>query len=328
MKIFQIIPALFMLFFLNVNGQSTNGNSTVSTGNLKTDLPVTARSVEGIMAQLTSDEMSGRASGEEGIEKAAAFIAGFFEENGIAPYYPEYRDTLDNVNMVTTNIVGWLEGNDPELKKEFIVLGAHYDHIGLIKPEGGDSIANGANDNASGTTAVMEIARAMAEDRSNKRSVIFALFAAEEIGLKGSYHMASVLKEKGVPVVSMVNFEMIGVPLDRDYLAYITGYEMSSMAAQMNAIAGEDLIGFLPQAKKFRLFRRSDNYPFYKTLGIPAQTVSTFDFTNFGFYHHVDDELEKMDMGHMADFINKMVPVVKGLVNGESVPVLHEEQKN
>lgn len=279
---------------------------------------VNASSIGAALQYLSSDELKGRDSGKEGIALAADYIIRYFEKTGIKPYYPKYRDTLSNVSPSTVNIVGYLEGTDPELKKEFVVLGAHYDHIGFTEPVKGDGIANGANDNASGTTAVMEIGRKMTQVKDRKRSVMFVLFSAEERGLKGSAHLAERLEREGVNIYAMVNFEMVGVPLQRDYLAYLTGYEMSTMAEVMNQIGGDDLIGFLPQAREYDLFRRSDNFPFYRRLGVPAQTVSTFDFTNFDHYHKPGDEFELMDLDHMASLVNRMVPVIRGVVNSEA----------
>ncbi|WP_224488988.1 M28 family metallopeptidase [Robertkochia flava] len=278
---------------------------------------VDAGSIGTALSYLASDALKGRASDDEGIEMAAVYIARYFEASGIKPYYPGYRDTLSNVKPATVNIVGYLEGSDPELKHEFVVLGAHYDHIGAVEPVGGDFIANGANDNASGTTAVMEIARKMAGSEHLKRSVMFVLFSAEERGLKGSAHLADRLDKEGVKVYAMLNFEMVGVPLEKDYTAYLTGYEMSTMAEEMNTLAGEQLIGFLPQAREYKLFQRSDNYPFYQKFGVPAQTVCTFDFTNFDFYHKPGDEFELMNLEHMAAFVNRILPVVEGMVNSE-----------
>ncbi|MEO0571226.1 MAG: M28 family peptidase [Bacteroidota bacterium] len=272
--------------------------------------------VEAIMNYLASDELRGRDSGSEGIELAAQFIERHFKENGIPPYYATYRDTLSNFRKPAYNIVGILEGHDPILKDEFIVVGAHYDHIGTIAPENGDYIANGANDNASGTTAVMEIARYFGANTSNKRSLIFALFSAEEKGLLGSKHMARNMKEAGLNLYVMLNFEMLGVSLrSKKYELYITGYDKSNLAEVSNNYAGENLIGYLPTARNYGLFQRSDNYDFYKEFKIPSHTYCTFDFTNFAFYHKVNDEVAELDFEHMARVINKMIPVVEGITN-------------
>ncbi|MEM9077883.1 MAG: M28 family peptidase [Bacteroidota bacterium] len=272
--------------------------------------------VKEIMGFLASDELKGRDSGSEGIEMAAKYIEDYLQSNQVSPYYKSYRDTLTNFKKTSYNVLGMVEGSDPELKKEFIIIGAHYDHIGIIKIENGDAIANGANDNASGTTSVMELARYFGTKKTNKRSLIFALFSAEEKGLLGSKHMAKNMKEEGLNLYSMINFEMTGVPLrGKDYLVYITGYNLSNLAEVSNTYANENLVGYLPTSKEYNLFQRSDNYPFYQQFGVPSHTFCTFDFTNFMFYHRVGDENELMDFGHMATLINKLIPVVEGITN-------------
>ncbi len=272
--------------------------------------------IAAIMNVLASDELKGRDSGSEGLEAAAEFIESIFAANNIAPYFPTYRDTLSNFNGTTYNMVGYVEGSDSVLKNEFVVIGAHYDHIGLITPSNGDAIANGANDNASGTTTVLELARYFGTTKSNKRSVIFALFSAEEKGLLGSKHLAKKLKDENLNLYAMLNYEMVGVPLvNKDYLMYVTGYEESNLAQVCNSYGGEKLIGFLPKAKSFNLFKRSDNYPFHEEFGVPSQTFCTFDFTNFDHYHKVGDENELMDFNHMANVVNKSIPMIEGIVN-------------
>ncbi len=275
--------------------------------------------VKASLAYLASDELQGRATGSTGIEKAAIYIENIFTSNGIKPYFKTYRDSFNINNMIGYNVVGYLEGNDPELKKEFVILGAHYDHIGRAKIVNGDSIANGANDDASGTVAVLEWAKYFAKSKSNKRSLLFTLYDAEEIGLKGSEHLAKRLKTEELNLYTMINFEMIGVPRATGLVtSYLTGYNKSNMAEKLNTYAGTKLIGFFPKAKMYRLFMRSDNYPFFKAFGIPAHAISTFDFTNFEYYHHVDDETENMDIVHMTSFINKMIPALEGMINAST----------
>ena len=277
---------------------------------------ITQQDIKVSMEYLASDELEGRATGSAGIEKAAIFIENYFEDNGIKPYFETYRDTFNLGDIIGYNIVGMIEGNDPKLKNEFIILGGHYDHIGEGKEVNGDKIANGANDDASGTIAAMEIGKYFAKSKTNKRSILITLYAAEEMGLKGSGHLAERLKAKGINAYTMINFEMIGVPRVADLtMAYMSGYNRSNFAEILNKYAGEDLVGFFPKAKEFNLFMRSDNYPFFKELNMPAHAISTFDFTNFDYYHHVDDEADKMDYEHMANFINKMIPALEGMMN-------------
>lgn len=289
---------------------------TVNTAKSADDSFTNSGRIGEIMNYLASDDLKGRDSGSDGIEMAATYIENHFKSYGVKPYFESYRDTLTNFKDPSYNIVGIVEGNDPVLKNEYIVIGAHYDHIGTIAPENGDYIANGANDNASGTTSVMEMARYFGTQKTNKRSLIFALFSAEEKGLLGSEHLAKKLKTQDLKLYTMLNFEMTGVPLQgKDYFVYITGYEHSNLAEVSNTYAKEELVGFLPTAKEYNLYQRSDNYPFHKEFGVPSHTFCTFDFTNFGHYHKVGDEVDLMDFGHMATLVNKVLPVIEGIAN-------------
>jgi len=268
---------------------------------------------------LAADSLEGRDTGTQGLEQAAGFLEAQLESFGIKPYFDTYRDTLTNLKVPAYNIVGFIAGSDPALAGEVIILGAHYDHIGKVPPVDGDAIANGANDNASGTAMVLELARNLSRGRAPARSLLVAFFSAEERGLLGSEHLAKKLRERGLQPYAMLNFEMVGVPMqDKPYLMYLTGYEASNLAELSNRYGGEGLVGFLPQAAEYNLFQRSDNYSFYKEFGVPAHTYSTFDFTNYGFYHQPGDEATKMDFGHMAALAGRMVPVVRGLANAST----------
>ena len=277
-----------------------------------------------LMNFLASDELQGRDSGTEGIAKAADFIQNIFNTNGVKPYFKNFRDTLSNFKQPAYNMVGFIEGTDPKLKNEFIILGAHYDHIGRIAAKDGDEIANGANDNASGTSTVLELARYFGNAGVNKRSILFTLFSAEEKGLLGSKHLAKKLKDSGLNLYIMLNFEMVGVPLkDKDYLMYLTGYNLSNLADISNGYSYQKVAGFLPKAKEFNLFNRSDNAPFHEIYNVPSHTYSTFDFTNFNHYHQVGDEADKMDFGHMAKIVNILIPVMEGIINAPEQEIIY-----
>lgn len=296
------VATIFMLLFLIQSGfaqASKNNSFEVSVAEVQEDLNY-----------LASDELEGRDTGSEGIEKAAIYIQKHFEEIGIAPYFETYRDSFEIGKKEAYNVVGVLEGNDEKLKNEYILIGAHYDHIGHGKAVDGDEIANGANDNAAGTVGVLHLAKHLSEVDGNKRSIIFALFSGEEKGLKGSEHLAEKLKKEGIDLYTMVNLEMIGVPMKaKDYMAYVTGFEKSNLAEKFNEYSGnEKILGFLPQAEQMNLFKRSDNYPFYNEFKIPSQTICTFDFSNYPYYHHVDDEAEFLDATHMASLIKSLIP--------------------
>ncbi len=311
----NIFIILISILFMNCNQATTAQTQAKPTED--GDLEKTKVSdVADIMNFLASDELGGRDTGSEGLEKAAQFIEEEFKKYGIAPYFDSYRNTFDAKGTTTYNMVGYLKGTDATLSNEFIILGAHFDHIGTSKEVNGDTIANGANDNAAGSSAVISLAKQFAQLKNNKRSILFVLFGAEERGLLGSAHLAEVLKEKNINLYAMVNFEMIGVPLnDKSYKAYITGFEMSNMAQKINDYAGSELIGYLPKAKEFQLFKRSDNYPFFQQFKVPCQTISTFDFTNYDYYHHVDDEVSEMNFEFMAELINNCVPVIEKMTN-------------
>ena len=296
------------MFFsvLNCNAQpSATNEATVLVENVQSELNY-----------LASDELEGRKTGVDGIEKAANYIEDRFIEFGIQPYFEKYRDTFNIGKINAFNIVGVIPGNDSELKNEYILVGAHYDHIGHGKPVNGDDIANGANDNAAGTVGVIQSAKHFSEIKDNKRSIIFALFSGEEMGLKGSKHLADKLKAEEIDLYVMFNLEMIGVPMKaKDYDAYLTGFEKSNLAEKFNEYSGEKILGFLPQAEQLNLFRRSDNYSFFKEFNIPSQTISTFDFSNYPYYHHVDDEAEFLDATFIAGLIEDLIPGLQEMVN-------------
>lgn len=300
-------------------GSPKAGTPAATSGQIKStpDVFSEAADLEGIVGFLASDGLKGRDTGSEGLEKAAEYLESRMEMLGIKSFFETYRDTLDNTKELAYNIVGVLPGSDPDFADEIILLGAHYDHIGIVPLKNGDGIANGANDNASGTATVLELARYFAGGQRPKRTLVFAFFSAEERGLLGSKHLAERLMASGVSIYGMLNFEMTGVPMKgKRYLMYLTGYHKSNLAEVTNAYDGEELVGYLPQASQYNLFMRSDNYPFFQIYNIPAHTYCSFDFTNYAFYHQPGDETEEMDFAHMATLVNRMIPVVAGIANG------------
>lgn len=177
-----------------------------------------------------------------------------------------------------------------------------------------DIINNGANDDGSGVTAVAEMTKYFSETKSNKRSILVVFFAGEEKGLLGSKSLVQKLKKQDFNLYVQLNIEMIGVPMKRDYLAYITGFDKSNMAQKINEYTGKNTIGFLPKEAEYELFYRSDNYSFYDVFKKPCQSISTFDFENFEFYHHPSDEFKVMDIQHMTSFIQEFLPAVTQIV--------------
>lgn len=299
----------------SVSGGQTAKSANVAGKTPQNGISVSEADVAEILQYLSSDELEGRNTGTVGIEKAAVYIENILRENGIEPFLETYRDSFEIKGLTGYNLIGIKEGSDPELKEEFVMIGAHYDHIGYGKPVEQDSIANGANDNASGTTAVLALAKHLSQV-DTKRSILFSFFSAEEMGLVGARHLSNRLKEENLDLYVLFNIEMIGVPMTgKDYDVYLTGYQLSNLAQKFNEYTKEEVIGFLPQAQEYQLFRRSDNYPFYQDFNIPAQSISTFDFTNYDYYHHVSDEFQYMDTAHMTALIEKLIPGVIGIAN-------------
>lgn len=159
---------------------------------------------------LASDSLQGRKSGTPENSRARVYIQLRWEEMGIEPFFEGgFKDEFYAVGLGMCNLVGVIPGNDPVLKDEYILLGAHFDHIGLK----GDEVCNGADDNASGSSALIEIARLLKENQSSlKRSVIIAAFDGEELGLHGSQHLADRMSQEGLidRVKCMMSLDMVG----------------------------------------------------------------------------------------------------------------------
>lgn len=276
---------------------------------------VSQQEISSTLAYLSSDELEGRDTGSEGIEKAAVYLENQLKEYNYKPYFTNFRDTLTTIDNAY-NIVGFLEGKDPKLKNEIVILSAHYDHIGITeKGFEGDHINNGANDNASGTTVLSEVAKYLGELNNNQRSVLIVYFSAEEKGLLGAKHLAKRLKNNNVDIYTLLNFEMLGVPMNYNFDVFLTGFTQSNMADKLNEYAGYELVGKSEQAEKYNLFRASDNYPFYEEFKIPSHTISAFDFGNFDFYHHPKDEFQMMNIEFMTQLTQKLLPVVSEMIN-------------
>jgi hypothetical protein len=247
----------------------SNTSNDISYKLIGTNYIVKEEEVADMLKYLSSDELEGRKTGTKGMESTAVYLEAFLKSNNVTPYFSTYRDTLSNFKRTAYNIVGCIEGSDPTLKKEFLLINGHYDHIGLSKDGVEDDvICNGANDDTSGTTAVAEIAKYFSITKSNKRSVLFVFFVGEEKGLLESKHLSKKLYALNFNLYAQFNIEMIGVPMKRDYLACITGFDKSNMAAKINKYTGESTIGLLSKAAEFIFFQRSDNYPFYNLFHV------------------------------------------------------------
>lgn len=281
------------------------------------------------VAYLASDDLKGRDTGSDEILKAASYLQDRFKEIGIEPYEGLFLDSFEVGGENAFNVVGMIPGSDGALKNEIVVIGAHYDHIGMIDAVAGDNIANGANDNATGTATVLAIAQILKDLDFNRRTVVFALFSAEEKGLLGSKNLAKRMQAENKNVVAMINYEMTGTPMvDKPYIAYLTGYDTSNMGDVFNKANAKRIVtGKLPAAVQYQLYKRSDNYPFAQAFNVPAQTFSTFDFTNFDYYHQPGDEIQHVDTVHMAAVVDATIHGILEVLNGDSLkmnPVSNE----
>ena len=220
-----------------------------------------------------------------------------------------------NSNYVLLNVVGVLPGKTRA--NEVILFSAHYDHIGMEK-RSRDSVYNGANDNASGTAALLILMQYYAQRANNDRTLIFCAFAGEELGLKGSQILSEAIKSEAVK--SMINIEMIGrhgAVGKRSF--FITGAAKSNLAQHFRKVLkGKSVrVRAEPNVEK-ELFMRSDNFPF-ALKGIPAHTIMSSDDDD-ACYHATCDEATRIDVPHMTEIIKAIVLCSEALVNGSFTP--------
>lgn len=224
----------------------------------------------------------------------------------------------------TWNAVGMIAGRDRNLSSEIILLSAHLDHLGVREnAPGEDKIFNGADDDASGCIAVLELARILASGKRPKRTVYFAFFGSEEAGGFGSRYFVDNLTFPKEKLVANLQFEMLGRPdakVGADEL-WLTGYDRSNLGAEL-ARRGAKLVNDPHPDQNF--FQRSDNYTLARQ-GIIAHTVSSFGLHTD--YHHASDEIETIDFGHLTRSINSMIKPVRWLASSNFKPVWYEGKK-
>ncbi len=229
--------------------------------------------------------------------------------------------TVESSHEITeqklANVVGVLPGKGK--KDEYVIFSGHYDHLGIGKPVNGDSIFNGANDDAAGITGVIMLATYFKEVKDNERTIVFAAFTAEESGGFGSQYFSRQLDAS--KVMAMFNIEMIGTESKwGKNSAYITGYEKSNMGE----ILAKDLKGtgftFYPDPyPSQQLFYRSDNATLAR-LGVPAHTISTSKMDSEPNYHKLTDHIETLDMENMTMIIKAIALSSKSIVAGKETP--------
>lgn len=218
------------------------------------------------------------------------------------------------------NVVALVPGTTR--KDEFVVVSAHYDHIGIGRPVDGDAIHNGADDDATGTTAVLLLAQAMAKQPPPARSVLFVCFAGEERGLRGS---SAFCERPPVPldhIVANLNIEMIGRPEPgNEGKAWLTGPGLSDLPKVVEAPlqrAGVLLVDF---RMADRLFAASDNWSFVQH-GIVAHSISAGSL--HADYHRPSDEVDKLDIPHMTRIVRGLLAAVRELADRDAAPQWNE----
>jgi Zn-dependent M28 family amino/carboxypeptidase len=296
------------------------------------DSLINRQQIKQTVEYLASDSLQGRFTGTKAALAAANFIAAEFRKAGV--------QTLDSTNgylysfniagpekIIGYNVVGILPGS--EKPAELILFSAHYDHVGTLstnpyhsyskrfRKKSTDSIFNGANDNASGTSALISLARYFGFSKSNKRTIILVAFAGEELGLLGSTALAKSLKNPA-SVTCMINLEMLG----RGHSPFITGSELGNLRDILNKeLAKTDKKIYTPkyfgteQYPEQKLFMRSDNYPFAQ-LRIPAHTIMAGSDLD-DYYHTVDDEPSTLNYELIRTIAIAVAIAVRPIINGE-----------
>ena len=301
----------------NINTVSMSKNNT-------NNIVIDSNMVRKHLYTLAADNMEGRQSGTPGIEKAAVYIEDEFKKIGLSTFgdLDSYRQTFTFKNrkskddIISSNIIGVLEGKSK--KDEYVIISAHYDHLGMKKSGEGDLIYNGANDDASGVTGVLALA-AYFKKVGTERTIVFAAFTAEEMGLIGSTYFGKEID--AAKFVAGINLEMIGkTPSFGPNTAWLTGFERSDFGKiiQKN-LKGSGYQLFPDPYKNFNLFFRSDNASLAR-LGVPSHTFSTTPIDIDPDYHQVSDEASTLNITVITQTIQAVAIGTESIINGEDTP--------
>ena len=291
--------------------------------------PINAQSIreQDIRAELgflASDAMQGRGSGTLFERIAAEYIGSQFRQFGLEPGGD--TDSAGNKSYVqrvpvetapagaTWNVIGVLRGSDP---REAIMLSAHLDHLGVNDAApGDDKIFNGADDDGSGSVAVIELARALASGKKPRRTIYFVCFGSEERRGAGSRHFIDNPPVPLAQIVADLQFEMMGRPDPKVATGtlWLTGFERSDLGPAL-ARNGAALVADPHPEQRF--FQRSDNYPL-ALRGVIAHTVSSFGLHED--YHRASDDVSKIDFPFMTRSLNSLVRPVRWLADSDFRP--------
>lgn len=301
-RLFVITAAILLLPVLSLSAQNTDKEL-----------------LEQHVYTLASDDLLGRGFGSETGNKAAEYIVGQFKAAGIEPlldtYYHHFSHRMGSVNIDGKNVVGVVRGNDPVLKDEFIILGAHYDHIGW-KYEGTDTVVfNGADDNASGVSAVIELGRYFAAHQSElKRSVILMAFDGEESGLIGSKWFVKDTVVEYDKIKAMFSLDMVGM-YDKHGGLELGGIELLENSESLVERASS-ATSIIIKGTNDEIQNRTDTAPFGK-VGIPAIYVNTG--IRESEYHKPEDDADIIDYDGMVVITDFMTELVLGMSQADEL---------
>ncbi len=293
--------------------------------------PICAPCIRAHLEFLASDALHGRGGGTPDELVAATYIATELQRAGVKPAGDD-GGFLQGVPLpaqgkspkqapppqphYTWNVVAILPGRDPAMAREALLLSAHLDHLGMRRIGGREVIFPGADDDASGVAAVLELARGLAQGAAPRRTVIFAFFGSEETGEKGSRYFRDHLPVPLPQIIANLEFEMIGRPdpAVRADTLWLTGWERSNLGLEL-AAHGAHLVPDPHPSENF--FQRSDNYLFAQK-GIVAQTVSSYGLHKD--YHRPTDTLARIDFAHLDEAIGSMINPIRWLLDSDFKP--------
>lgn len=259
---------------------------------------------------LASPELQGRLPGSRGYDVAAQFCVSVFQSFGVDPVgdvasgQPTYFQRFTSGKLVTKNVVGCIRGRDDRLRHEYVVVGAHLDHLGSDE----DLTYSGADDNASGVSGVLSLARAFSETGVRpRRSILLVLYGAEELGLWGSQHFVKFPPVPLESIVAKLNLDMIGrneessseTAEENKNRVHLVGSRRRSDHLHRLILASNRSIGLDFEYDEERVYNRSDHYSFGE-VGIPV----AFFFTGFHpDYHEVSDTVDKINFEKMTRIV-------------------------
>jgi hypothetical protein len=222
-------------------------------------------------------------------------------------------------SMKLANVVAMIPGKT--LPNEYVIFSGHYDHLGVNAKNmvNGDSIYNGANDDAAGTTAMIMLSKYYKALNNNARTILFAAFTAEEVGGYGAQYFSKQLDP--TKVVAMFNIEMIGTESKwGKNSAYITGFDKTNMGAILQKNLEGSSFKFYPDPyTEQNLFYRSDNATLAR-LGVAAHTISTSKMDSEPNYHKASDQIETLDLDNMNEIIKSIALSAQSIIAGKDTP--------